>query len=70
MKKALPQAVGSEERANALFQNLVKQVREMNNDEISEQEALEATHHWLSFCSKLIALSEDEKEEEKQALEP
>jgi hypothetical protein len=62
MKKALPQASGSEERVDALFQNLVTQVKEMNNNEISEQEALEATHHWLSFCSKLIAFSEDEKE--------
>jgi hypothetical protein len=50
-----------------LFDRVVRHIQEMNGNQLSEQEAIEAARNWLGFCSKL---QEIDKIEEKQVLEP
>jgi len=50
-----------------LFDRIVRHIQEMNGNQLSEQEAIEAARNWLGFCSKL---KEIENKERKQVLEP
>ena len=67
MNSSLPHTNRSSNRLNELFDRVVRHIQEMNGNQLSEQEAIEAARNWLGFCSKL---QEIEKIEEKQVLEP
>ncbi len=67
MKSSLPHTNSSSNRLNELFGRIVSHIQEMNGNQLSEQEAIEAARNWLGFCSKL---QEIDKIEQIQVLEP
>ena len=67
MTASLPHTKQSSHRLNELFDRIVVHIQKMNDNKLSEQEAIEAARNWLGFCSKL---QEVEKDIKKQVLEP
>lgn len=67
MTASLPHTNRSSNRLNELFDRIVVHIQKMNDNKLSEQEAIEAARNWLGFCSKL---QEVEKDIKKQVLEP